>query len=851
MKSPVVLSASQDAAGDGWIELWLSHHHAVEPFTGFHLKALTACVDGQPCADVSVFGGAGGEAEASGMLVSAGYAFVNGVVGACLAPLCAPIHPPSASAPPKLITSLSVAFPIAPGPSTRVRACIEGGLLHGGQGYELAHGICSEVALGRGSGPLNTTMIAAAGGMPKSWASRRGVALVKTYKTGSSTLGSLLHRYADARALDVAVNAKALRHVRSLEPRLRPGTMPKPTECLYEFHTFKPCGQDWLGAQERSVASTARLAPKPLQLVIDHSRWQPLDELLEPRGARTPTRLPGGAACEQFVQRMRDAGGVAHRLFTGADRSSIALQLRSCVGEVAKAQVRGDARGSGTLRAPSAYRETTPGALLVTLMRWPPSRFTSAVEQFDMPQQTGVPCKRNRRRSGGRCYGQTCERDFKFTWQCMNQTVHRFGMLATFVRCLMDPSAPDEQAAHRLSDLDEMARLYGEPPIGGDLARARDDLTRRLTPLAAGHRGHRSDPTPSTARGRASQRNVPPLAGCIQRRRPNHELPNSFRFVQESVANTLGWPLHPAPRVDNWRRMLSGGGTANGAIKFAKLALDWLAVLSRSLDVVLISEHYDESLLLLSRRLSVSPLELVYISQKRRAQSSMAARGAAHTTSHAPAAQAAMSVTALPNVSVWPDASLLRDPEGPWLWPNELDTTLRTNWLDSLSYLYFNASLWTQLDTLWPGEAGRAQMAHELQRFRETRKAIVASCDACESIGAQACLAAARASAHVAPPHLCWSLRQDTRSWSEHFFQRMALRFDAAAAAATSADTTTASAGQAVGGPGSAGLRTGNVHWWRCPRTRAVTPRCSRPSRAPGAAVTRYSLWDCGVCAFA
>ena len=47
----------------------------------------------------------------------------------------------------------------------------------------------------------------------------------------------------------------------------------------------------------------------------------------------------------------------------------------------------------------------------------------------------------------------------------MNQTVHRFGMLATFVRCLMDPSAPDEQAAHRLSDLDEMARRYGEPPM--------------------------------------------------------------------------------------------------------------------------------------------------------------------------------------------------------------------------------------------------------------------------------------------------------------------------------------------------------------------------------------------------
>ena len=35
-----------------------------------------------------------------------------------------------------------------------------------------------------------------------------------------------------------------------------------------------------------------------------------------------------------------------------------------------------------------------------------------------------------RRRSGGRCYGQTCERDFRFTWQCLNHTVHRWGMLA-------------------------------------------------------------------------------------------------------------------------------------------------------------------------------------------------------------------------------------------------------------------------------------------------------------------------------------------------------------------------------------------------------------------------------------
>ena len=235
---------------------------------------------------------------------------------------------------------------------------------------------------------------------------------------------------------------------------------------------------------------------------------------------------------------------------------------------------------------------------------------------------------------------------------------------------------------------------------------------------------------------------MPPLAGCVQRRRPNHELPNSFRFVQESVANTLGWPLHPAPRVDNWRRMLSGGGTANGAIKFAKLALDWLAVLSRSLDVVLISEHYDESLLLLSRRLSVSRWSSS-TSRRNGARSVYAPWRCSHDLARTGGTGGYVRHSFAERERV-AGRFLLRDPEGPWLWPNELDTTLRTNWLDSLSYLYFNASLWTQLDTLWPGEAGRAQMAHELQRFRETRKAIVASCDACESIGAQACLAAAR-----------------------------------------------------------------------------------------------------------
>mmetsp|Transcript_9792 Transcript_9792/g.32653 ORF Transcript_9792/g.32653 Transcript_9792/m.32653 type:complete len:260 (-) Transcript_9792:821-1600(-) len=55
--------------------------------------------------------------------------------------------------------------------------------------------------------------------------------------------------------------------------------------------------------------------------------------------------------------------------------------------------------------------------MLLTAVRWPPSRFTSALEQFSIPQRTGVPCKRTRRESGGRCHGRTCERDFDFSWR--------------------------------------------------------------------------------------------------------------------------------------------------------------------------------------------------------------------------------------------------------------------------------------------------------------------------------------------------------------------------------------------------------------------------------------------------
>lgn len=54
-----------------------------------------------------------------------------------------------------------------------------------------------------------------------------------------------------------------------------------------------------------------------------------------------------------------------------------------------------------------------------------------------------------------------------------------------------------------------------------------------------------------------------------------------------------------ACRADNFQRMLDQDD-------FARLAFDWVAALSRSLDLVVIAEHFDESLLLLGRELRIS-----------------------------------------------------------------------------------------------------------------------------------------------------------------------------------------------------------------------------------------------------
>ena len=133
---------------------------------------------------------------------------------------------------------------------------------------------------------------------------------------------------------------------------------------MFEFHRFQPCGRAWVDAQR-----AAGFAPKPLQLVVDHSRWLPLDELLSTRrrhdlaarggAAAAAAASAGGAACEPFFHAMRAANGAAHTLFGSGE---VADALRRCIASLAAAQ-----RARGGLKAPAAYREAVPGGLLVTV----------------------------------------------------------------------------------------------------------------------------------------------------------------------------------------------------------------------------------------------------------------------------------------------------------------------------------------------------------------------------------------------------------------------------------------------------------------------------------------------------
>mmetsp|Transcript_9253 Transcript_9253/g.28004 ORF Transcript_9253/g.28004 Transcript_9253/m.28004 type:complete len:193 (-) Transcript_9253:272-850(-) len=178
------------------------------------------------------------------------------------------------------------------------------------------------------------------------------------------------------------------------------------------------------------------------------------------------------------------------------------------------------------------------------------------------------------------------------------------------------------------------------------------------------------------------------------------------------------------------------------------------------------------------------------------------------------------------------------------------------NWIDSLLYIHLNHSLWQRIEAAWPGPSGRHSFAKELSAFRAFRAAVQTSCMRCERVGPSSCLAAASRAPRHAPPHFCWQLRQDTSSWSEHFFSRMAVRFDAVAAAREAASN-----GPGIGAASTAmekkqflghkrrrreedqsnsGVITGNVNWWRCRDGRKLREGCVHKFHPRGG-----SAWDC------
>ena len=211
------LRAEVDSRGDGWVDIHAPSSGAVLAGLWVDLQACTPTARGDAnpdaCSEVTVFGGSRGSAEKAGWMVSAGHAFGHGAFGVCPTGACSPVPADG-----RLLTTLSVAIPRL---ERGLRVCVVSGTV-----YHAAAGSAGAPVLRACAAPLAPATVTGYN------ASRgaRGIAFVKTYKTGSSTLGSMFHRYADAHALDVAVNAKALRWAKALELRLQKGTMAKPTE---------------------------------------------------------------------------------------------------------------------------------------------------------------------------------------------------------------------------------------------------------------------------------------------------------------------------------------------------------------------------------------------------------------------------------------------------------------------------------------------------------------------------------------------------------------------------------------------------------------------------------------------
>jgi hypothetical protein len=166
--------------------------------------------------------------------------------------------------------------------------------------------------------------------------------------------------------------------------------------------------------------------------------------------------------------------------------------------------------------------------------------------------------------------------------------------------------------------------------------------------------------------------------------------------------------------------MLAGDGNA------AALAFRWLAAVAAGFELAIVTEHFDESLLLLGKEMGWPVQDLIYLSQARRrhhgnrfrlhllhtavrisSQSCHSSQplilagtprlpldcltssndpqkrrksgraSSAHPYDRAPAARAVANSSMLGLVHAWPEAQTLRDLDAPWLWPHELDAVIR------------------------------------------------------------------------------------------------------------------------------------------------------------------------------
>ena len=360
--------------------------------------------------------------------------------------------------------------------------------------------------------------------------------------------------------------------------------------------------------------------PKQFGLVVDHSRLQPVVEIKQPPSHPSvpdPNRLPKlSHACDSFIERMRQSNSRASMLVGSAEAQA---SLAECITSTAVSSLPASSGSSSGFASIDAYRKTLGDPLLLTVNRWPAARFVSALEQFSLPTRLGLPCSKVKRMEGGECHGHTCERDFAYSWRCLNESATRTGMLAVHMRCLQArPKSLVEGTEAQIDALRVMEESLAKDGSGGDAASA--EALRNARELLV-ERAKKAAATGHVSRGK-----VPTVDGVKVDRMPGcgnkwNDRISDARYVQDAVANTLGWPpggaqpsglelltKNPTPLFDGWKNML----TQTGGDEFA---FRYLGAIARHFDLVLVNEYMDESLLLLAKREKWPLRDILYLSQ--------------------------------------------------------------------------------------------------------------------------------------------------------------------------------------------------------------------------------------------